>query len=212
MRISAEFPNPARSDAAFVVSGEWAVGSADQLAAAAEAVIAARRRGPWPDGLLAYSLFIDADGDLLRDYAQWTDEGAAGQEPDIEAVRRDRTAYHLYRGGRSAAATPPGAMVAVRVDTDGDALARTWVDAVFEALDQDADLPAGGLGAFFHVSTDGRRVLNYAEWVSADAHRRALAATGRGISSGPLWDKVQTMPGVRPQSVTRYHLYRTLTA
>ena len=204
MRISQEFPDPARGDAGFVVSGEWAVGSADRLVAAADAVIAARQSVPWPEGLLTYSLFIDADGDLLRDYAQWTDEGAA--------ARQDHTGYHLYRGSRSAAATPPGAMVAVRVDTDDDALARTWVDAVFEALDQDRDLPAGGLGAFFHVSTDGRHVLNYAEWVSADAHRQALAATGRGISSGPLWDKVQTMPGVRPQSVTRYHLYRTLTA
>jgi hypothetical protein len=212
LRLSEEFPDPARSDAGFVVSGEWAVGSADRLVATADAVIAARRSVPWPEGLLAYSLFLDADGDLLRDYAQWTDEGAAGRQPDIDGVRRDHISYYLYRGSRSAAGPLPGAMVAVRVDTDDDALARTWVDAVFEALDQDADLPAGGLGAFFHVSTDGRRVLNYAEWVSADAHRKALAATGRGISSGPLWDKVQTMPGVRPQSVTRYHLYRTLTA
>ncbi|WP_433723149.1 hypothetical protein ACQP2Y_45965 [Actinoplanes sp. CA-051413] len=207
MRISEEYPDPARSDAGFVVSGEWAAGSADRLVATADAVIAARRSVPWPEGLLAYSLFIDADGDLLRDYAQWTDEGAAGRQP-----RGDHIAYRLYRGSRSAASTPPGAMVAVRVDTDDDALARTWVDAVFEALDQDTALPAGGLGAFFHVSTDGRHVLNYAEWVSADAHRKALAATGRGISSGPLWDKVQTMPGVRHQSVTRYHLHRTLTA
>ncbi|MEU8230083.1 hypothetical protein AB0C12_10820 [Actinoplanes sp. NPDC048967] len=206
MRIGEEFPDPARGDAGFVVSGEWAAGSADRLVAAADAVIAARRSAPWPEGLLAYSLFIDADGDLLRDYAQWTDEAAAGP------VRRDHVAYHLYRGSRSNEGTPPGAMVAVRVDTDDDAVARTWVDAVFAALDQDTALPAGGLGAFFHVSTDGRHVLNYAEWVSADAHRKALAATGRGISSGPLWDKVQTMPGVRHQSVTRYHLYRTLTA
>ena len=211
MRISEEFPDPARSDAGFVVSGDWAAGGADRLVATADAVIAARRSITWPEGLLAYSLFIDANGDLLRDYAQWTEE-AATRQPDMDAVRRDDIGYHLYRGSRSAAGTPPGAMVAVRVDTDDDALARTWVDAVFDALEQDGDLPAGGLGAFFHVSTDGRHVLNYAEWVSADAHRQALAATGRGISSGPLWDKVQTMPGVRPQSVTRYHLYRTLTA
>jgi len=207
MRISEEFPDPARRDAGFVVSDEWAAGSADRLVATADAVIAARRSAPWPKGLLAYSLFIDADGDLLRDYAQWTDEGAASRQP-----RGNHIAYHLYRGSRSTEATAPGAMVAVRVDTDDDALARTWVDAVFGALEQDTALPAGGLGAFFHVSTDGRHVLNYAEWVSADAHRKALAATGRGISSGPLWDKVQTMPGVRHQSVTRYHLHRTLTA
>ena len=53
-------------------------------------------------------------------------------------------------------------------------------------------------------------MLNYAEWVSADAHRDALAATGQGISSGPGWDRVRSVPGVRPQSVTRYHLHKSL--
>jgi len=206
MRITDELPDPARADAGVVLAVERAVGGADRLVAAADAVIAAWRGAPWPDGLLSYALFLDTDGDLLLHYAQWTSEDRV---PDL-AHLNDHARYHLYRGGRSADGAVPGAIVAVRVDTDDDVLARTWVDAVFEALDQDGDLPAGGLGAFFHVSTDGRRVLNYAEWVSADAHKKALAATGRGISQGPLWDKVQTMPGVRPQSVTRYRLYKTL--
>lgn len=207
MRISEQFPDPARPDAGLVLSSEWAVGRPELLVPAAEAVIAAWQQSPWPEGLLAYALYLDADGDLIRDYAQWTGE----QAYEKAGLLRDRTGYHLYRGSRSPAGELPGAMVAVRVDTDDDALARTWVDAVFQALEGTAGLPSGGLGAFFHISTDGRRVLNYAEWVSAEAHREALAATGRGIAQGPLWDKVQNMPGVRPQSVTRYHLYRTLT-
>jgi hypothetical protein len=225
MRISEQFPDPARPDAGLVLSSEWAVGRPELLVPAAEAVIAAWQQCPWPEGLLAYALYLDADGDLMRHYSQWTDEPAfehferTGRPPRIELidaafpgiVRQDHTRYHLYRGSRSTAGELPGAMVAVRVDTDDDALARTWVDAVFEALEGTAGLPSGGLGAFFHISTDGRRVLNYAEWASAAAHREALAATGRGIAQGPLWDRVQNMPGVRPQSVTRYHLYRTLT-
>jgi hypothetical protein len=218
MRISEQFPDPARPDAGLVLSSEWAVGRPELLVPAAEAVIAAWQHFPWPEGLLAYALYLDADGDLMRDYSQWTGEPASEnlERIDLDAafpgiLRQDHTRYHLYRGSRSAAGELPGAMVAVRVDTDDDALARTWVDAVFEALEGTAGLPSGGLGAFFHISTDGRRVLNYAEWASAAAHREALAATGRGIAQGPLWDKVQTMPGVRPQSVTRYHLYRTLT-
>jgi hypothetical protein len=226
MRITEGYPDPARSDAGLILSSEWAVGSPDRLVTTADAVIAAWADFPWPDGLLAYSLFLDADGDLIRHYSQWTGEAAVadfhrtGRQPRVDLidaavpgiVRNDYTEYRPYRSGRAPERAVPGAIVAVRVDTDDDVLARTWVDAVFEALDQDGDLPAGGLGAYFHVSTDGRRVLNYAEWESADAHRRALAATGRGISQGPLWDKVQTMPGVRHQSVTRYHLHRTLTA
>jgi hypothetical protein len=206
MRITDDLPDPARTDAGVVLAAERAAGGADRLVATADAVIAAWRSEPWPDGLLSYALFLDTDGDLLLHYAQWT----GGTLLPHLAHLSDHTEYRLYRGGRSSDDAVPGAIVAVRVDTDDDVLARTWVDAVFEALDHDGDLPSGGLGGFFHISTDGRRVLNYAEWVSADAHKNALAATGRGISQGPLWDKVQTMPGVRPQSVTRYRLYKTL--
>jgi hypothetical protein len=130
--------------------------------------------------------------------------------PGIEL--RDHAEYHLYRGSRSDAGRVPGAMVAVRVDAEGADLARTWVDAVFEALARDENLPAGGIGGFFHLSTDGRHVLNYAEWETAEDHRRALAAHGGGVSQGPLWDRVRDMPGVRPVSVTRFHLHHTLTA
>lgn len=209
MRITDELPDPARTDADVVLAGESTAG-AGRPAAAADAVIAAWRRVPWPDGLLSYALYVDTDGDRLLHYAQWTSADGIGRMPRFD-LPADLTEYRLYRGGRSAEGTVPGAIVAVRVDTDDGVLARTWVDAVFEALEQDGDLPAGGLGAFFHVSADGRRVLNYAEWVSPEAHQAALAATGRGISQGPLWDKVQTMPGVRPQSVTRYRLHKTLT-
>jgi quinol monooxygenase YgiN len=225
MRISDVFPDPDRTDVGLVLSSEWAVGSPDRLVTTADAVIAAWQSVPWPGGLLTYALYLDADGDLIRHYSQWTSKAAfddfnrTGRQPRIDLidaavpgiVRRDHTEYHLYRGSRTPG-DKPGAMVAVRVDTDDGVLARTWVDAVFEALAGGSDLPAGGLGAFFHISTDGRHVLNYAEWADADAHRKALAATGRGIAQGPLWDKVQTMPGVRPRSVTRYRLYRTLTA
>lgn len=225
MRVTEQLPDPGRTDVGLVLSSEWAVGSAALLVPAADAVIAAWQDAPWPQGLLSYALYLDADGDLIRHYSQWTDKAAfesftrTGRQPRIDLVdaavpgivRRDHTEYHLYRGSRAAGGDVPGAIVAVRVDTDDAMLARAWVDAVFEALEQDRGLPAGGLGAFFHISTDGRRVLNYAEWASVDAHRQALAATGGGIAQGPLWDKVQTMPGVRPQSVTRYRLHRTLT-
>ncbi|UQU65112.1 antibiotic biosynthesis monooxygenase [Couchioplanes caeruleus] len=202
VQISDRIPDPARDEARFVLSGEWQARDRE-----ASAVVDAWRAEPWPEGLLSYSIYRDADGGLVRDYSQWTDRPSNRDLPGI--VRHDQTEYQLYRGSRKPGT--PGAVVVVRVDTDGADLSRTWVDAVFDALAHDRHLPAGGIGAFFHVSTDGTRVLNYAEWESAEAHRRAVAATGRGISNGPLWDKVQTMPGVRPRSVTRFHLYATLT-
>ena len=211
MQVRDRLPDPDRTGVGVVLSSEWVSPSPK---ATADAVIEAWRDRPWPTGLLTYALFVDTEGDLIRDYSQWTNEQAShdfsrsGHQVPVE--RRDHAEYRLYRGSRNEDGRTPGAIVAVRVDTDGPEVARAWVDSVFEALEQDEHLPPGGLGAFFHISTDGRQVLNYAEWISPEAHRQALAATGRGISQGPLWDKVQNTPGVRPRSVTRYRLHATL--
>lgn len=226
MHVTDRLPDPARTDAGIVLSSEWALGTPERQKSAAAALVDAWQRNPWPDGLLTYAIYLDTDGDLIRHYSQWTSEAAfdefirSGRQPRLDLIdatvpgieRRDLAKYRLYRGNRADDGRIPGAIVAVRVDTDSKELAEIWVDAVFEALEQDKNLPAGGIGAFFHISTDGKHVLNYAEWISAEAHKQALAATGGGISRGPMWDRVQTMPGVRHVSVTRYRLHHTLTA
>jgi hypothetical protein len=82
---------------------------------------------------------------------------------------------------------------------------RAWVDAVFEALQSEPNPRPGGLSAHFHLSTDGTRVLNYAEWESAQAHIDALAAPGDGVgSSTSQWERVQTWPGLKSSTVNRY--------
>ena len=52
----------------------------------------------------------------------------------------------------------------------------------------------------------GTRVLNYAEWDSAQAHADALAAPGSGIGSATeLWHRVQNWPGLtQGGTVSRY--------
>jgi hypothetical protein len=63
----------------------------------------------------------------------------------------------------------------------------------------------------FHASTDGRRVLNYAEWIDVASHQAALdGAGGRGIGSGPAWRAVQAFPGLTGGRVTRYRFERRL--
>ncbi len=52
-------------------------------------------------------------------------------------------------------------------DRPDPARQRDWTDAVFEALGNDIRTSEGGIAGHVHVSTDGTRVLNDAEWESA---------------------------------------------
>ena len=121
--------------------------------------------------------------------------------------------YRRYRSGTRPDAGDPGCIVAVSVEFAGpdEARQRAWVDTVFEAIEAETTPPEGGLGAHFHVSLDGTRVLNYAEWVDEASHRAALERSGTGaVGSGPKWRDVQTFPGLKASRVTRYRLDRRL--
>jgi hypothetical protein len=179
---------------------------------------------PGPAGLLSYSVFTGTDGTTLWHHSLWRDgashldfraeerrraDRVAARMPGVE--RTEPTRYHLYQGRRTEPAPRPGALVVVRVGTENAGHARAWVDAVLTALETDEGLPAGGIGGFFHISEDGTRVLNHAEWTSVTAHEEAVAAGAGSISQGPAWDRVRTMPGVRHLGVDRFHLTVTLT-
>ena len=102
-------------------------------------------------------------------------------------------------------------MVSVEFDGPDEGRLRRWIDTVFEAIAAESSPPAGGLGAHFHVSLDGTRALNYAEWVDEASHIAALARSGIGaVGSGPKWRDVQTFPGLKGSRVTRYRVAGSL--
>jgi hypothetical protein len=93
----------------------------------------------------------------------------------------------------------------VTVDTEDEATARAWVDAVFVALASEPNPHPGGISAAFHVRADGKRVINYAEWVSAQDHLDAISAGSNGVGSRTAdWHRVQNFPGVQHVGVERY--------
>ncbi|WSQ08241.1 antibiotic biosynthesis monooxygenase [Streptomyces sp. NBC_01231] len=202
----------------------WRVGTPERQRQTVDAIARTWTRRPWPTpGLLGYHVYTGHDGATLLHHSRWRSEQdyeafvkTHRQErvdeidtlvPGIERVRLDR--YRRYRSGvrDDRPAQVPGCVVIVDIEFEGPDpdRQRAWVDAVFEALESEPNPHQGGISAHFHVSTDGTRVLNYAEWESAQAHIDALAAPGHGVGSATAqWQRVQTWPGLRSSTVSRY--------
>lgn len=222
------YPDPARSDIGATLFSTWKLPDPDGRQAALDAIARVWERDPWPaPGLLGYYVYEGEDGRTLLHHSQWTGEDAYedfvrshrqarvdeidAAAPGIERIGLGR--YRHYRSGSiDADARVPGCVVTVDVEFDvpegGDPqLQRAWVDAVFEALESDPAPHPGGISAHFHLSTDGRSVLNYAEWESAQAHIDALESPGTGIGGPtPQWQRVQNFPGLKQSHLRRHTL------
>ncbi len=168
---------------------------------------------PWPAGLLSVTEFTAMDGGTVLTYTQW-----AGGEADrafvAELTGAEPVAYELYRSGEREDPPTPGCLVVVSVEFDGPdpRRQRQWIDTVFQALASEPEPAPGGISGHFHASTDGTRVLNYAEWTDERAHRDALERSGQGaVGRSPEWRRVQRFPGLKSSEVRRYRLLRALT-
>lgn len=185
---------------------------AETTAEAAE-VLARLGKEPWPAGLISFNVLASTADEASLVYTQWADGTV-----DPGFVRRvsggDPVEYRLYRSGNRENSAIPGCVVVVSVEFDGaDAQRqRRWVDTVFGALASEDKPAPGGISGHFHVSTDGTRVLNYAEWTDEQSHRDALARSGRGtVGVSGEWRKVQEFPGVRGSGFRRYRMVRSLS-
>lgn len=171
-------------------------------------------RGPWPEGLISLSVFGCTDEQAALVYAQWSanavDPALLRRLTGVEPVE-----YRLYRSQGLENPPVPGCVVAVTVEFDGSdpRRQRRWVDTVLEALEGETEPPPGGISGHFHVSTDGTRVLNYAEWTDEQSHRDALARSHQGtVGTSAGWQRVLEFPGVSKSGFRRYHLLRSLSA
>ncbi|MFE7433619.1 antibiotic biosynthesis monooxygenase [Streptomyces tendae] len=218
-------PDLARPDALAPFFSTWRVGTPERQRQTVDAIARTWERRPWPaEDLRGYHVYTGHDGSTLLHHSQWASEQAYEafvkthrqervDEIDTAVPGIERLGLGRYRRYRStwpegpAAAVVPGCIVIVEVEFEGPDpdRQRAWVDAVFEALQSEPNPRPGGLSAHFHLSTDGTRVLNYAEWESAQAHIDALAAPGDGVgSSTSQWERVQTWPGLKSSTVNRY--------
>lgn len=212
-------------DVGLALVGEWSTSSSAQQRAAADAAINAWQRVPWPAGLLSYSCMLGTGGYTVLHYSQWADEDAcrafvATDRPQwVRAVdaaapgiqHRRVTGYRLYRSRYDSTQTPECIILVTRqFDAPDIGRAREWVEAIFAVPGGDRPLP-GLIAAHFHLSTDGARVLNYAEWASEDAYRSGTAGAAQRIQDNPQMRRVESWPGLTHTTVRRYHPYRSIT-
>ncbi|WP_275292614.1 antibiotic biosynthesis monooxygenase [Amycolatopsis sp. La24] len=198
-------PDFVRTDVDAVLVAETTVEAAE--------VLARLEKEPWPAGLISFNTLASTVGEGTLVYTQWA-EGAADPGLVQRVSGSDPVEYRLYRSGNRDNATVPGCIVVVSVEFDGaDAQRqRRWVDTVFGALASEEKPAPGGLSGHFHVSIDGTRVLNYAEWADEQSHRDALARSDRGtVGVSDEWQKVQEFPGVRGGGFRRYRMVRSLS-
>jgi hypothetical protein len=227
--IIAKLPDITRPDAGAVLVSEWKVGKPERQQALVEAFVASWKDAPWPQGLLSANLFLSTDGETVLNYAQWSSDDAyhefaqANLQSRVAQIDRavpgiERSGpvnYRLYRSGVRANAPVPGCAAIVSVEFDGpdEQRQKRWVDTVFEALEAETEPHPGGISAHFHISVDGSRVLNYAEWTDEEAHRDAIERSGQGtIGSGSKWRQVQSFPGIKSSGYKRYRIARSLAS
>lgn len=210
-----------RPGTGLVTASTWSVGTPERQRAAVDAIAHAWRTRDWPDvGLLSYGVFVGDDGDTLMHYTQWVGEedyqdyfkrlrDDRNDEIDAAVPGVERVELRRYAPPRpvvlsaEAAASVPGCVVVVETDFDGPdpERRRLWTDRVEAALAGDRRVASGGIAAHFHLSTDGTRVLNYAEWESARAHEEWVARDGD--PAGP-WDELAGFPGLAGSRFRRY--------
>ncbi|MEU3664562.1 antibiotic biosynthesis monooxygenase [Streptomyces sp. NPDC032940] len=215
-------PDLERPDAQAPFFSTWRVGTPERQRQTVDAIARTWERRPWPaEGLLGYHVYTGHDGSTLLHHSQWASEHA--YEAFVKTHRQERVdeidtvvpgierlglgRYRRYRSGTRAQAPVPGCVVIVDVEFEGPDpdRQRAWADAVFDALASEPAPAPGGISAHFHLSTDGTRVLNYAEWENAQAHIDALAAPGDGVGSATAaWERVRNWPGLKSSTVQRY--------
>ncbi|MER6046898.1 antibiotic biosynthesis monooxygenase [Streptomyces sp. NPDC001793] len=199
-------PDVRRPDAATVLVSPWLVPAARFQQPAADAVLDAWEHQPRPDAMLALATLLSTDGSHVLNYAQWTDDDAhrewvrtrrpAAIDPIDEAIpgirRPGPTRYRHYRSHvpQDPAAPRPAFVTTPVFATTGPDAQRALADTVVDLLDR-ARVP-GLLGAHFHVTPDGGRVLNFGEWTDASAWQSFRT----GETSERLRAAIADLPGV----------------
>lgn len=203
------FPNVRRAESGVALVWPLYVATEAKQRSEASTIVAGFREKPLPDGFVSISVFGSTDGETLLTYAQWASDDAYRRLEDrfdnntanghAQPIR-----YAPYRSSVLVPDAKPGILVAPTFDVDGPDRQRRSIDAL---VDGPLSKPSPGLiASHFHVSLDGSRVLNWAEWADEEAHEAFM----RTSLPAECLDAI-TMPGVRGIGGKRYRLLESVT-
>ncbi|MFF3378945.1 antibiotic biosynthesis monooxygenase family protein [Streptomyces sp. NPDC002680] len=204
-----DMPRVRRPDVVSVHVSHWYVPDRERGLADLHDLVAQWTTTPWPEEVLSFSCFLGTDDDTVLTYTQCAEPGAYRRMLDAlgGVARAEAVEYRPHRSVVLDSTATPGCVIVAMFDVDGPDRQELIVEAVADTVaDPAGRRDPGLLSANFHVSRDGTRVLNYAEWTSDEAHRAFLAGathtTTRRVSDDT--------PGVRPIGFKRYHLHRSI--
>lgn len=160
-------PDPARADGGLVFLSTWSTGTPERQRATVEAIARAWGSRPWPhEGLLSYTVYTGADGSTVAHRSHWRDDEAY---QDFFAHGRDE------RNAEIDEAVPGIERLGLHKTRLRDGVARAAGDdrvaGAIVIAEGEAEAPQGDPGLIsvhFHVTTDGERVISYAEWESGE--------------------------------------------
>ncbi|MGV9693205.1 antibiotic biosynthesis monooxygenase [Streptomyces sp. NPDC003444] len=210
-------PRMDRADAEVALFSRRHVGGRTRQKAAVKAAASYWRNLSLPPEFRSVNFFESVDGENVMTVAQWAGEEAfddffrtrppfslPGVETAADAGRLRPEHYRLYRSHVGKEKDDAVCVVVPTFDVDGPERQRRAVDVL---LDGPLREPFPGLKAMhFHLSTDGTRVLNYAEWTDQEAHEEFL----RSATSRKAFETLHTVAGVRGLAGKRYLLHERL--
>lgn len=166
-----------RPDTGTFLLSRWGTGTPERTRLAADAVIEEWRSGAKPAGHLAQHAYLDVDGSGILHYAQWRSdeehlEFAQALRPAVIS-RVDRLVPGIERPGLS--------RTRLHRSTVLDAERPAGILAVSTLAHPDVEPQPGALAAHVHVTADGGRAIELAEWADAAAYEAAERRPGADV-------------------------------
>jgi heme-degrading monooxygenase HmoA len=223
MKNQQQHPDIVRTDSQMVLISKWRADDPVNQQAAGDSAIGLWDHIKWPEGLLSHNVYLGTDGSTVLQYSQWTDEEAIGAFTEKHLQDRakrsmnevnglERVEALKYKHYKSMFSDPagwnrkPGCFIIVSFKTDGPEWQHRFVNTLVETIEsRENPHHPGSIASHFHHSRDGKRVVNYAEFVDEASHEEVVQTMLKEDDEIPRL--IGDMHGLRPLGFERYTLY-----